>query len=84
MANKCDDDLPIYEYAAHKKVRDLSCIRRPPIQAQNFEIKNKNTMTMLNSIPFSGLSSKDPNLHLSQFLEICYICFKVKVFSLDS
>ena len=60
MANQEEKDLPICKCAAHKKVGDLSCIRRPPIQAQNFEIKNT-TMTMLNSVPFCGLPYEDPN-----------------------
>lgn len=69
MENQGDDDLPIHEYASHKSIGDLSCIRWPPIQAQCFEIKNT-TMIMLNRIQFNDLPSKDPNLHISQFFKI--------------
>ena len=37
MANQREDNLPICKYATHKKVGDLSCIRRPPIEANNLK-----------------------------------------------
>ena len=45
-----------------------SAIRRPSIQANNFELKIV-TMQML-QIQFHGLSSKNPNTHLKNFIEV--------------
>ena len=47
-----------------------SVIRRPPIQANNFELKVA-TLQLLQSIQFHGLLSEDPNTHLTSFLEVC-------------
>ncbi len=44
----------IRDFAAPRRVGDLSCIRRPPITTTNFEVKPI-TMTMLNNIQFGGL-----------------------------
>ena len=46
-----------------------STIRRPPIQANNFELKTA-TLQMLQNILFHGLSSENPNMHLTKFIEI--------------
>lgn len=70
MANQREDDLPICEYAAHKKVGDLSCIRRPPIEANNFKFE-ASTTSLLNNVQFSGLPHEDPNMHISSFLQLC-------------
>ena len=45
-------------------------IRRPPIQANNFELKAV-TLQLLHGIQFHGLPSEDPNTHLTSFLEVC-------------
>ena len=47
-----------------------SAIRRPPIQANNFELKGV-TLQMLHNIKFHGLPSEDPNPHLTSFIEVC-------------
>ena len=47
-----------------------STIRRPPIQANNFELKGV-TLQMLNNIQFHGLPSENPNAHLTSFIEAC-------------
>ena len=65
-----DQGRSIRDFAAPKRVGDLSCIRRPPITTTNFEVKPI-TMTMLNNVQFGGLPSEDPNLHISSFLEVC-------------
>ncbi len=62
--------MSIRDYAAPKRVGDLSCIRRPPIDSTNFEIKPI-TISLLNNVQFGGLANEDPNLHISSFLEVC-------------
>ena len=49
-----------------------SAIRRPPIQANNFELKGV-TLQMLHNIQFHGLPSENPNAHLTSFIEVCDI-----------
>ena len=46
-----------------------SAIRRPPIQANNFELKGV-TLQMLHNIQFHGLPSENPNAHLTSFIEV--------------
>ena len=45
-----------------------SIIRKPPIQANNFELKIV-TLQMLQNIMFHGLPSENPNTHLTNFIE---------------
>ena len=45
-------------------------IQRPPIQANNFELKTI-TLQMLQNIWFHGLPSKNPNTHLTNFIKVC-------------
>ena len=47
-----------------------SAIRRPPIQANNFELKGV-TLQMHHNIQFHGLPSENPNAHLTNFIEVC-------------
>ena len=47
-----------------------SSIRRPPIQANIFELKGV-TLQMLHNIQFHGLPSENPNAHLTSFIEVC-------------
>ena len=47
-----------------------TAIRRPPIQANNFELKSV-TVQMLQNILFHGLPHENPNMHLTNFLEVC-------------
>ncbi|KAL5570177.1 hypothetical protein UlMin_026752 [Ulmus minor] len=49
----------------------VSSIQRPPIQANNFEIKPAIIQMIQNSVQFGGLANDDPNLHIANFLEIC-------------
>ena len=45
-------------------------IQRSPIQANNFELKAM-TLHMLQNILFHGLASENPNMHLTNFIEVC-------------
>ena len=45
-------------------------IQRPPIQVNNFELKAV-TLHMLQNILFHGLPSENPNMHLTNFIEVC-------------
>ena len=47
-----------------------SAIRRPPIQANNIELKTI-TLQMLQNIQFHELPSENPNTHLTNFIEVC-------------
>ena len=47
-----------------------TAIRRPPIQANNFELKSV-TLQMLENILFHGLPSENQNMHLTNFIEVC-------------
>ena len=46
-----------------------SAIRRPPIQANNFELKGV-TLQMIHNIQFHGLPSENPNAHMNSFIEV--------------
>ena len=46
-----------------------TAIRRPPIQVNNFELKSA-TLQMLQNILFHGLPNENPNMHLTNFLEV--------------
>ena len=45
-------------------------IRRPTIQENNFELKPI-TLQLIQNIQFMGLPNKDPNIHISNFLDMC-------------
>ena len=47
-----------------------SAIRRPPIQANNFELEGV-MLQMLHNIQFHGLPSENLNAHLTSFVEVC-------------
>ena len=47
-----------------------TAIRRPPIQANNFKLKSV-TLQMLQNILFHGLPSENPNMRLTNFIEVC-------------
>ena len=57
------------EFALPPTVVQLA-IRRPPIQANNFELKGV-TLQMLHNMQFHGLPSENPNAHLTSFIEVC-------------
>ena len=47
-----------------------TAIRRLPIQVNNFELKSV-TLQMLQNIMFHGLQNENPNMHLTNFIEVC-------------
>ncbi|GLU07084.1 hypothetical protein SLE2022_240580 [Rubroshorea leprosula] len=59
------------EYASPSIEGTVSSIRRPAIQANNFEIKPATIQMIQQSVQFCGLPSDDPNAHIANFLEIC-------------
>ena len=48
-----------------------SCIRKPQVQANNFELKPSYVNMIQNSVQFHGLPNEDPNVHIAYFLDIC-------------
>ena len=65
-----DDPYMLLEEFALPPTVIQSEIRRPPIQANNFELKAV-ALQLLQGIQFHGLLSEDPNTHLTSFLEVC-------------
>ena len=59
------------EYAHPSIDGTASCIRKPAVQANNFELKPSYVNMIQNSVQFHGLPSENPNLHIAYFLEIC-------------
>ena len=58
------------EYAQPFIDGTASCIRKPTVQANNFELKPSYVNMIQNSVQFHGLPSGDPNLHIAYFLDI--------------
>ncbi|GLT29120.1 hypothetical protein SLA2020_040060 [Shorea laevis] len=71
------------EYGSPSMDDVASCIRKPAIQANNFEIKPTYIQMIQQSVQFSGLPNENPNEHLTRFLEICDI-FKYNGVSEDA
>ena len=61
----------LMEYAQPSIDGTVSCIRKPAVQANNFELKPSYVNMIQNSVQFHGLPSEDPNLHIAYFLDIC-------------
>ena len=62
-----DDPFMLLEDFALLPTVVQTATRRPPIQANNFELKSV-TLQMLQNILFHGLPNENPNMHLTNFL----------------
>ena len=72
MANENEyDDRAMKDYLAPNLQGCSSSIVRPPVQANNFELKMSLIQFMQQNCQFAGLPNKDPNEHLNNFLKIC-------------
>ena len=67
---QANDPFMLLEKFALPPIVVQSTIRRPPIQANNFELKAM-TLQMLQNIMFHGLSTENTNMHLTSFIEVC-------------
>ena len=65
-----DDPFMLLEEFALPPTVVQTAIRRPPIQANNFELKSV-TLQILQNILLHGLPNENPNMHLTNFLEVC-------------
>ena len=66
-----DQRRMMVEYARPTLDSTGSCIVRPTIEANNFEVK-ASTMNMIhNQCQFNGLPDKDPHAHIQMFIDIC-------------
>ena len=63
------------EYAQSSIEGTASCIRKPAVQANQFELKPSYVKMIQNSVQFHGLPSEDPNLHIPFFLRYA-ICLE--------
>ena len=61
----------LIEYAQPSIDGTTLCIRKPPIQANNFQLKPSYVSMIQNLVQFHKLPSEDPNLHIAYFLDIC-------------
>ena len=66
----------LMEYAQSSIEGTASCIRKPAVHANQFELKPSYVNMIQNSVQFHGLPNEDPNLHIAYFLEI-YDMFRV-------
>ena len=64
-----DDLFMLLEEFALPLIVVHTAIQRQPIQENNFELKSV-TLQMLQNILFHGLPHENPNIHLTNFLEV--------------
>ncbi|KAJ4715540.1 Retrotransposon gag protein [Melia azedarach] len=66
-----NDQRVLRDYAIPTVNGASTSIRRPAIQANNFEIKPAIIQMIQTSVQCNGLAHEDPNAHITNFLEIC-------------
>ena len=59
------------DYAIPSLIGATSCIKKPTIQADNFELKIGLIQMVQNNCQFGGLPNDNPYEHIANFLEIC-------------
>ncbi|XP_019248407.1 PREDICTED: uncharacterized protein LOC109227661 [Nicotiana attenuata] len=67
-------DRILRDYARPDHFEGESSVRRPPIAANNFEIRTGLIQTIQQSCQFTGDASEDPHTHLIDFLELVETC----------
>ena len=70
--NRLDDEAnrTMYDYARPSLGGTQTCIARPAVAANHFEIKPNVIQMVQQSVQFGGLSDEDPNTHIANFIEI--------------
>ena len=58
-------------YVVSSQMGATSCIKKPTIQADNFELKIRLIRMVQNDCQFGGLLNDDSYEHITNFLEIC-------------
>ena len=67
--SKTSPERQKWEQRKESCTKAIYIARRPPIQANNFELKSV-TLHMLQNILFHKLPHKNPNMHVTNFLEV--------------
>ncbi|XP_019231208.1 PREDICTED: uncharacterized protein LOC109212047, partial [Nicotiana attenuata] len=67
-------DRILHDYARPDQFEGESSVRRPPIAANNFEIRTGLIQTIQQSCQFTGDASEDPHAHLIDFIELVETC----------
>ena len=70
-ANQVAPQRTLMEYVRPGFNANQQSVARPPVNANNFEIKPALLQMIQSSVQFYGLSNEDPNAHIANFLEIC-------------
>ena len=70
-AAEMEQPRALRDYAMPSVIGNTSSIRRPAIQANNFEIKPVIIQMIHHLVQFSGLPNDDSNTHIANFLELC-------------
>ena len=65
----------LMEYAQPSIEGTASCIRKPAVHANQYELKPSYVNMIQNSVQFHGLPNEDPNLHIAFFFRYA-ICLE--------